>query len=104
MGSAGGWAARATVRRALQIERDTIAQLASGYERFGRIHAKQSPIKARDLSRLLNECFGSMRCGEGACSHTYIHKEEFTTVYSQGHIPITKENSAMRSHGMTNLE
>src|SRR5579872_2225511 len=38
------WAARATLRSALQVEHDRIAQLASEYEKHEPVHAEHPPL------------------------------------------------------------
>ena len=46
------WAARATLRCALQMQGADIAELAPTYERFERVHAKRSPLSPEDLQLL----------------------------------------------------
>ncbi len=54
------WAARATLRRALQIQRERIARIAPAYERLERVHTKQPPLSAEDL-QLLVEASGVLK-------------------------------------------
>lgn len=49
------WAARATVRRALQSQRDIIAQLGSGYEQLEPVHTQHRPLSAEDLQLLVEQ-------------------------------------------------
>ena len=49
------WAARATLRCALLMRRESVAQLAPGYERFEHAHAKHSPLTAEDLQLLVEK-------------------------------------------------
>jgi hypothetical protein len=49
------WAARATLRCALQMQRTDVAELAPSYERFERVHAKRSPLLPKDLQLLVAE-------------------------------------------------
>jgi len=49
------WAARATLRCALQMQRTDVAELAPSYERFERVHAKRSPLSPKDLQLLVAE-------------------------------------------------
>lgn len=49
------WAARATLRCALQKQRAEVAELAPTYERFERVHAKRSPLSPEDLRLLVVE-------------------------------------------------
>lgn len=49
------WAARATLRCALQMQGADIAELAPTYERFGRPPAKRSPLSPEDLQLLIEE-------------------------------------------------
>ena len=46
------WAARATLRCALQMQRTDVAELAPSYERFERVHARRSPLSPKDLQFL----------------------------------------------------
>ena len=47
------WAARATLRCALQMQRADIAELAHTYERFDHSHGKRSPLSPTDLQVLV---------------------------------------------------
>jgi len=49
------WAARATLRCALQMQRADVAELAPTYERFEGVHAKRSPLSPEDLQLLAEE-------------------------------------------------
>jgi DNA-directed RNA polymerase specialized sigma24 family protein len=49
------WAARATLRCALQMQRAEIAQHAPTYERFEQVHAKRSLLSPEDLQLLVEE-------------------------------------------------
>ncbi|MGA2336662.1 MAG: hypothetical protein ABSG08_14930 [Terriglobales bacterium] len=49
------WAARATLRCALQMQGADIAELAPTYERFERVDAKRSPLSPEDLQLLIEE-------------------------------------------------
>jgi DNA-directed RNA polymerase specialized sigma24 family protein len=49
------WAARATLRCALQMQGVDVAELAPTYERFERVHAKRSPLSPEDLQLLILE-------------------------------------------------
>ncbi len=49
------WAAHATLRCALQMQRDEIAAVARGYEEFGRVHTKRSLLSPEDLQVLADE-------------------------------------------------
>jgi DNA-directed RNA polymerase specialized sigma24 family protein len=49
------WAAHATLRCALQMQREDIAGLGPRYERFERVHAKRSPLSPEDLQLLIEE-------------------------------------------------
>jgi len=47
------WAARATLRAALQRQRNQIIELASGYEQFERVHANRRLLSPEDLHFLV---------------------------------------------------
>ncbi|MGZ4816329.1 MAG: hypothetical protein ACXVZV_13020 [Terriglobales bacterium] len=47
------WAARATLRCALQMQRQNVVECAPEYEPFERVHAKRSPLSAEDLQLLV---------------------------------------------------
>jgi DNA-directed RNA polymerase specialized sigma24 family protein len=49
------WAARATLRCALQMQGADIAKLAPTYERFERVDEKRSPLSPKDLQLLIEE-------------------------------------------------
>jgi DNA-directed RNA polymerase specialized sigma24 family protein len=49
------WAARATLRCALQMQALDIAKLAPTYERFERVPEKRSPLSPEDLQLLVEE-------------------------------------------------
>lgn len=49
------WAARATLRCALQMQRADIAKLAPTYERFERVDEMRSPLSPEDLQLLIEE-------------------------------------------------
>ena len=49
------WAARATLRCALQMQEADIAKLAPTYERFEHLPAKRSPLSPEDLQLLIEE-------------------------------------------------
>jgi len=49
------WAARATLRCALQMQGAEIAGLAPTYERFGRVDQKRSPLSPEDLQLLIEQ-------------------------------------------------
>ena len=49
------WAARATLRCALQMQGADIAKLAPTYARFERVDAKRSPLSSEDLQLLIEE-------------------------------------------------
>ena len=49
------WAARATLRCALQMQGADIAKLAPTYERFERVDEKRSPLSPEDLQLLIEE-------------------------------------------------
>jgi hypothetical protein len=49
------WAARATLRCALQMQRADVAELAPTYERIERVRAKRSPLSPEDLHLLIEE-------------------------------------------------
>lgn len=49
------WAARATLRCALQMQKADVAELGPTYERFERGHAKRSPLSPEDLQLLVEE-------------------------------------------------
>ncbi|MGO9937533.1 MAG: hypothetical protein ACLPH3_07660 [Terracidiphilus sp.] len=49
------WAARATLRCALQMQGAVIAELAPTYERFEGVHAQRSPLSPEDLQLLIEE-------------------------------------------------
>jgi len=47
------WAARATLRCALQIQHSQIAEIASEYENLGAVYAKRLPLTAEHFQRLI---------------------------------------------------
>ena len=47
------YAARATLRSALRMQREEIAELGSEYERFERVRRKRPPLSAHDLQLLV---------------------------------------------------
>jgi hypothetical protein len=49
------WAARATLRCALQMQRADVAGLARTYEGFDRVPEKRSPLSPKDLQLLIEE-------------------------------------------------
>ena len=49
------WAARATLRAALQRQRNQIIELAPGYEQFDRVHANRRLLFPEDLHLLVEE-------------------------------------------------
>jgi len=49
------WAARATLRCALLMQWESVAQLAPGYEGLERAHGKRSPLTAEDLQLLVEQ-------------------------------------------------
>ena len=49
------WAARATLRCALQMQGANIGEIAPTYERFESVHAKRSPLSPEDLQLLIEE-------------------------------------------------
>ena len=52
------WAAHATLRCALQIQRGEIAEVAPGYEGFERVHAKRVLLSPEELQVLVDEADG----------------------------------------------
>jgi DNA-directed RNA polymerase specialized sigma24 family protein len=49
------WAARATLRSALQMQRGDVAELAPTHERFEGVDEKRSPLSPEDLQLLIEE-------------------------------------------------
>jgi len=49
------WAARATLRGALQMQRADVAELAPTHERFEGVDEKRSPLSPEDLQLLIEE-------------------------------------------------
>ena len=66
------WAARATLRGALQRQREVIAELGPAYEQFERVHAKRPPLLPQDLQLLVERSDVLVDCLDVLCRFVLI--------------------------------